>query len=296
MSEEAGTDLSLDTSDVGGEVDSAPSTGPDFSSFVPEDYKEKGYVKELLKTENPNVELFKQFDSLQKKLGERPKGIPGKDAPQEEWDEFYASLRPESTDVYTMPEVNLGEGKEKISELVKSNRNDGFINAMRDVAQKAALTPKQWEALAQAYETQSGSAYEQQLANQEALEADFTEQARKMFGSDMQNVLDAGKEALNSFFTERQRDFYKDASNETLLAMAAMAAAVKNKYEKEDAAKLTAATPSAMTEAELNAEQRRLMATPEYKNPGVRGHEDAVRKVRELTDKLVAARQQSKKA
>lgn len=80
------------------------TTEPQFA--VPEAYQDKPWVEKI---KSPD-DLWKTLDNAQSALG-RPR-IPAPDAPDEDWDKFYANAgRPESPDKYAFSEVKgLPEG------------------------------------------------------------------------------------------------------------------------------------------------------------------------------------------
>jgi hypothetical protein len=92
----------------------------DLESFVPEEYKSKPYMQELLKDENASSRLFREFDGLQSKLGQKQNLVPSAEASPEAWTEFYSKLRPEAPDKYELPEIQWPEEDKELAALVNS--------------------------------------------------------------------------------------------------------------------------------------------------------------------------------
>src|ERR1051326_3864274 len=68
--------------------------GAQFLNTVPDDYKEKDWVKDFAKRENPHAELFKEFENQKSLIGRKAEGlkVPGADAPDTDWQELYKAL------------------------------------------------------------------------------------------------------------------------------------------------------------------------------------------------------------
>lgn len=268
----------------------AKETKPDFSSFVPEDYKEKPYIKELLKTQDPNVELFKQFDNLQKKLGERPPARPADDAPDEEWAKFLEPLKPKTADEYEIPLPELGEDKKELAEFIKSNRDEEFQKQVKQMLHEEGVPKRLANKLAQRYVNLEAQAMEKAFTKQRetdaALESEFQDVFKKSFGGDQTKAEAAGKEFLKEFVPEKLRPLIAGLSNEALAVMAAASLGVKAKYEAEDTFTDVAKTKSDTVDA-LKDEMRAILRMPEAKNtfhPDYPKHQARLKEIRGLMD------------
>jgi hypothetical protein len=268
----------------------------DFAGSVPADLKEKPWVVELLKKENPQSEMWKQHAELQKKLGDRPDPIPGADATDEELEKFYAKMRPESADKYAIPDIYLGDEKKDLAKHINESRNPEYVKSMQEAAFEVGIRPDQFAKLIAKSEAFRATVTEAQSAAAVEQEAKFEDGAKKLFGGDKDKALAFGKSAINTMLSKEVREYLGNASNETLLGVAAMAKAYHAKYEKEDTMGSGggSGTIAGMTEAELNAEQRKLMALPEYGNQFHANHETVRKQIRDISNQIVEVRKQQK--
>lgn len=211
-----------------------PAT-PDFSTFVPDDYKEKEYIKNLMQSSNPQAELFKQFDNLQSMIGKRQSegAVPAADAPQEEWDKYYEKLRPAEATAYEL-DLSLGEDLKDVDEFMQRHRDDAHLDQIKSLFHKHGLTPKQAAGIAKDYNALEAAQVKNILAQQkeaaERVDQDFNKLVEASFGSSTDSALSAGKKFIEQFVPQHLRQHMASLPNEALMLFAAAGL----EYEKRD--------------------------------------------------------------
>lgn len=105
---------------------------PLLKEIVPEDLREKPYLKDLLDKEQAEALplVFKKLDGAEALIGKRP-GVPGADAKEEDWDKYLAQLRPGKADDYEIP----------AEEGVK--RDETFMKTLRESFLKGDISKRQ---------------------------------------------------------------------------------------------------------------------------------------------------------
>lgn len=262
-----------------------------FSDIVPEAYREKPYIQELLKNENPAEQLFKQFDGLQTKLGQRPEGVPGKDATDEDWTKFYKSIgMPETPDEYAYELPELGEADKGLSDFINSQRNPEFEAKVKELAHEAKLTKEQWAVLAPGFDklviNEHKEMFQSQLAQQADLHKNFDDLTNDFFGQEADAKLDLGKKMLNNLVSDKARTYLDTLPNESLVVLADVMNNVYNSYGKEDTFDLSRNGSTVGSADDIRARARELRAKPQYSDELAPGHDALVKEVNELYQQL----------
>lgn len=216
---------------------STAQVAPTTSEFtIPQEYADRGWAKEG-KVKSPD-DLFKAYDNAQSLLGKRPAGIPANDAPQEEWDKYYNSARPESPDKYDFGKFEgLPEGLDVAPYEAKA----------KALAHKIGLTSKQAGDMWKEYlsmEIEGVEGFKKQSAEQQAkLDQEFQDLTGKLFGDKYDDVSAKAQEFIKTALPEELRPAIQGLENnpQALVAMIKLAeysqneiATIKAKYTGED--------------------------------------------------------------
>lgn len=270
---------------------SAETEEPDFLGTVPDAYKEKEWVKNIARSENPREELFRQYESAQSLIG-RQKGleIPGDGATPEQIKTFHKQLGvPEDITGYEIKPVEWSDEDREVGKYLSDTRTEDLMNAIKTAAHVSGVTPKQLQSLADAYDKAFVGQYKQTistiLADEKTLNADFEAQAKQMFGERTQSVLDNGRKIIEQSVPEQARKSLEKLDNAALLVLAAALDGVRQKYIKEDSFTQSGAASSVSLQ-DIQAEGRRLMAQPAYADPLHPQHDSAVQAVRANYERL----------
>jgi len=199
----------------------------DFKSVVPKEYADKEYLKTIDGIEP----LFKTFDGLQSKSAEGYK-VPAADAPQEEWDKYFEVTRPGKPDEY-----EFVQGKDTPEELKSSPEFQSRVKAMFHEAgitkKQAAILQSKWDSLM--LENFKG---QQQMAKtaQEKMDKDFDDLMKQTFGDSKDQKIATARAVMVHLLGQESPHLglLNKATNEQLVAMTQILAAVKDKYISED--------------------------------------------------------------
>jgi len=248
-----------------------PPVAPNFIDTIPEGFRDKPYMKDIDSTEK----LYSAFDGLQKKIGERPGGVPQEGATDEEWKQFNKSFGvPDTAAEYKVSEVQLPEGVTKDEDMSK---------ALVDAAHKAGLSAKQFNALEPKFNEIMVAAAQKQIAQQAENDTAFDSAANDLFKDKRDEILESSRKLIAEHIPEAFKDKLADLPNESLLVMAGVLDSIKTKYISEDGP-TTPGAPGAgpQTMDERRAEVRKLMMTPAYKSKMHPDHAATTAKIKEL--------------
>lgn len=133
--------------------------------------------------------LAKQFVDAHKMVGSSVR-VPKDDAPQAEWDKFYAKLgRPESADGYQFP----------LPEPAAGEWNPDAVGAFKKAAHGLGLTPRQAQGLMQMYVDMERSALKQREGSSQAQIGELQGE----WGAAFKNNLAIAKSATRQLFGQR---------------------------------------------------------------------------------------------
>jgi hypothetical protein len=260
----------------------------EWEKHVPAELKEKPWMQDILKAENPTERFFKDFEGLQTKLVQRVDGAPKPDAPKEEWDKFYNALgRPETPDGYEFKDLELPEEDKPIGEFIKAGQSDEFIKDVKSLLHSKGLTAKQAQELVNEYDLlyikHNKEFFNQAISAQKEMQLDYEKHFKEFFGERAEGVQDIGRKLMEETLPAELKPMIKSADSKTLALIAAVLDGVNTKYIKEDGGfnKDTIGT-TARSEAEIRAEGIKLMTTPEYNDPTHPQHEAVKAKVKSL--------------
>lgn len=257
--------------------DGAGGGAPKFSTVIPQEFHDRAYLKDFMdKPVAPDTykELFKKLDGAESLIGKKTIGIPEATASDEEWNSFYAKIRPDSAEKY---EIQVGEGQKADPNVAK---------ALQGLFHKTGLSPRQAKALQEGY---TGIIAEQIKAVQQtsaAKEVEFAKLTEATFGADREKVLARTKQMLTEFAPEKIKDFAGDIDNKSLVLLAAVLNGVHAKYRSEDGGPGKGAGTAVKSEGELREELRSVIGSSDFGNVLSANHEVAKAKARELSVKI----------
>lgn len=246
----------------------------DFSTAVPEAYKEKEWVQNILKSENPQEEFFKQYENAQTLIGKRPQGltIPGDNATPEEVKAFHKALGvPDTVEGYDIKPTTWDEADKELGEYVNSNRSEGLLKDMKEAFMEEGIPPAKMQRLMEKYDKSfvkhNKEFFTTAIQANTELQADFDKTATEFFGTRKMQVLDAGNKILEATVPEKIQPFLKELDNRSLNIMAAALDSIRAKYIKEDNFGGSGDGGNAVSLDEIKNEGRRLMNLPAYGDP-----------------------------
>ena len=263
-----------------------------FESQIPEGYKEKYWVQNLLNTDKPWEELFKQNDNAQTALGKRPV-VPGADATPEQIKEFHKQLGvPDTADGYQIAPTQWSEEDKAIGEYLNAARNESFMAKIKAKAHELGVAPKVLQGLVdtydQAFAVEHKAAVLAQIDREVNLAKDFDAQADKYFGARKADVVAKGNELINASVPPEMKAAVAGLDNNAQMVLAATLDMVYKRYVKEDGMAGTGANTgnAGRTNEDISAEGRRLMALPAFSDITHADHERVNKQVKELYKSL----------
>lgn len=193
-------------------------------------------MEKITTAENPSEALWKTLDNAQSLIGR--KSVPAPDAPDDVWQQYYAQLRPETADKYSLPDIDgMPEGVDLTPQKTRA----------MELFHKNGLSQRQAESLWKDYlsgELESVKSIQAKSAEQEAaLDKEFDALSAKLFGDKYAEKERAAQEMIRLHVPEELRDSMNDvAKNPRALAavISALSAAseqiskVKAEYGAED--------------------------------------------------------------
>jgi hypothetical protein len=236
-------------------------TPPAFS--IPEAYRDKPWAKGI---DNPD-KVWSMLDGAQELIGKRPAGIPAPDAPQAEWDKFYeATGRPKTAAEYQFDYGKDDKGNPKVATDTK------WEASIKDLMFKNGISSKQAVAMQKEFDQIVANTIKEKNLQVQQENQDFDKTATELFGAERDRVLANGKALL----TEHVKDPRIQAALaklpiDALMVLASTLKSFSDKFIKSPGAPGTppGAPGTGSTgggKAEMHAEARRLMTTPEYTN------------------------------
>lgn len=298
MSDDTSTVTSIPTtfSDVSTAADTSAAK-PSFNELVPTDYREKPWVQDFAKSEDPLGALFKSYENAQtlirSKSGEVR--IPGEGSTPDEIAAFNKALGvPESPDKYEFQMPDISKEPEEIQNIVKEAQKDSaLMQTMAKVAHEAGIPQKAFAKLAEAF---LGWDIEQLKAGQQeqaqAVAKRNEEQMQKFngyYGDRAGKVQQVAKEVAQKVIPKEVADL----GDPEIALHHAMLYIHENVFKNGSV--ITDATSGApgLTETDVRKQLAELRATPAFQNEIDRGHEAAMQKYSELAAQLVEIRKRS---
>ncbi len=261
------------------EAPPAPEAPPKpelFSTVIPEEYRDKPYLKDFLTREtNPETykELFKKLDGAETLIGKKT-GVPAADAPEAEWDAFHAKLRPSKADDY---EIKAG-----------ADADPEFIKTVRDAFFDAGATKGQASKIISKLQAAIGAQEAKAVEAQKALDAEFDALSKATFGPDNAKALAQASAMIKENCPPALAGHIDKLDNNSMVILAGILNAVHAKYGTEDSQTPDGANAGAVDTTALYAEGQKLQASAEYKDFQHPAHAATVDRVNAIFKEIAA--------
>lgn len=282
VADSVSVDLSVDAPTTEDPTTPEPANG----FAIPEAYKDRQWAQNLLKTENPIEELFKQNDSAQRMIGERLQ-VPNEKSTPEQIKQFRKAIGvPDDHTGYEVAPIQWSEEDKPVGEYLASTRNPEFMDLMKQTAHAIGITPNQFSKIVEVYDRGMVAQHKAELAEIARLEqestADFEQKADQMFGARKDAIMQNGQKMLQALTPEPLKPMLAALPNDALMILAGVLDSVRQKYIREDSFNQAGAgSRSVSSKQEISEEGRKLMAHPAFHDPTHAQHEEIVRKVKE---------------
>lgn len=266
-----------------------PEEKTQFTKIIPPDFANETFVKELLKTDKPTTEMFKQMKNLQTKLGERPSGIikPGPEATEEQKQAYNKQMGvPDSAEGYEIKPITWSDEEKEAGQKVEASRNPEIIKAMQKAAHKRGLPKEAFEGMLEDYDRevlrQNKLWATQQQEEVKKQDADFDKRMNQRFGPKLNEVKRTAREFIDSNADDAEKAAFRSLSNEQAINLASFIQKIHNKYEREDGYTAGTTSGGGMSATEAKEERMRLMQTPAYTDFQHVEHSKVKARVKEL--------------
>jgi hypothetical protein len=254
MTEAAAQDVTPSTSQESVQTDTRLTTSEPSSDFaIPEAYAGKGWANNIKSTDD----LWREVDTLQPLIGK--KSIPNSESSEEEWENFYSQLRPESTDGY---DIKFPEGADE------TQVNQEELSQYKDLFHKAGLTPQQAQLLFDGDLAIRNSSMQQSVEQQDA---EFKEMTQGVFGDKVNEAIKVSNTLLQTLPSD-QAAAIQQLPNDQLVSVMTLLNNVHNKYSSEDVPmggdQAPAKSPEEISKALLEAKTKLRetdLFSPDYK-------------------------------
>lgn len=269
-------DILMEEADKGGGA--GGGGGPvTLDSIIPAEFKEQAYLKDLKSLPvGPEgyAALFKKLDGAEKLIGKKT-AIPEANAPEAEWDSFFARLRPESPDAY---EFKGKDGKEA--------GDPEFLKSVKSIFHEAGVPKSQATKVFSKFEALLSEKQAAQQAAAEQADKEFNDLVTKAFGAENEKVLTTARKMIEEFTPAELKDHVQRLPNESMAVLAGILNNISGKFMKEDRINLNDGGPSGQDEVALRTEAKKIMASEEFSNFQNPGHEAAVKRKNEIYEQI----------
>lgn len=261
-----------------------PSSQP-LAFTVPDEFKDKPWVAELLKNSNPNQELFKQHDHTLRMIGARGATVPGENAtPQQIADYRKAIGIPDKAEAYEIPATQWDETEKQLGEFIDKSRVPDILNAVKESAYRNNIPPKALASLVNDFEkaTLKHQAQEIQAAQERdrAQNLDFAKLGIQYFGDRYQEVLPNATNVLAKYVPDNLKAVLHSLDNKSLMVVAAVADSIHRRGKTEGT--IPAPTSKFGEPGTLREQARELMKKPEYRDTNSQVYKQVVEIFKEM--------------
>jgi hypothetical protein len=241
----------------------APEPKNDFLSSVPEEYRGKPFMQKVKSVED----LIKMYDGAQSLIGKKTISAPADDAPEEEWEKFFAANRPEKADDYVLELSGLPEERKAYADIVKEIETPEYLGEVRSLLHKVGVTKKQAAVLYPAMQELNAKLYDAEVSKAAAhaaeedrrLGEEFETFATSAFKDKRDDVLSRARSLLNENASEFTKKHIEGVDNKTLVLLADVLNNIHSKYIREGGPITIGAGSDGSTES-LRDEGRKLTA------------------------------------
>lgn len=193
--------------------------------IVPQDYHNAGYLSELLDKPQKEAlpEVFKKLANAQSLIGKKS-GLPGADATDADWDNFFKTLKPSSTEEYKFGDT--------------SKVDPTFLRVVQDSFLEGTIHPKQAARFMAKYQ-EGMKGYVEKLnaakaAEKEKADKAFEELSKVGLGENSKEKIATSRKLLEEHCPAAFKDLVGKLPDKELLIMSAAVYAIAEKFMPED--------------------------------------------------------------
>jgi hypothetical protein len=204
-----------------------------FDTIIPADQKDKEWVKNISKSEDPVSELFKKVDNLEA-LTQRPR-VPDENATPEQRKAFYKSIGvPDTVKGYEVAPVEWSPEDKPYADKLKEFKPEALVNPIKQKAMEKGVSKEAWEAIEQEWDKQNVGLLKANAAAGKQMDVDFDQQMTKMYGEEKTAVMDRGSKLLSQFVRPEHKAIMAKLPNDALAAFAGALSDIYKSTTRED--------------------------------------------------------------
>lgn len=268
----------------------AATAAPSFADLVPDEYKSAPWLQGISKSENPIHALFKSYAGAQDLIGRKGSGveIPGENASEDVIKNFRKAIgAPDNADGYTIAALDLSKESEAVQNYLKADsEDDSYAKAMKEAANAAHLSDKQFGKLAKAADEWKLGYARDVVAAQEQAKANQLKAFNDHYGDNADAVHAAAKEVAAKILPPEIASL-----NDPEIALIEVLRLYNEKVYKNDGIR-SGGAPS-QNGPTIREQILATRATEAFKNPMHPGHRAAQDKVNALYVKEVESEKRS---
>ena len=209
MAEEQGQEQGQGQGQGQGQEQGQEQKTPSIAELVPEEFKDKPWVKENTKTPE---DFFKFVDNQNTLVGKKGVVIPEEGASEEELNKYFKGIgRPDSPDGY---EFSAPEGKDRNADLDKP---------IKDMLHKNGVPKSMATSIVRDYEALIGERVKEQDEVFEKVTSDF-------FGDKKEDILTNARKELKGVLNEKSNAILEKMDSEQLAMVVAITDGIYSKY------------------------------------------------------------------
>lgn len=273
------SDVNVNSDAVLGDAPSEKS----FMDYVPETFRDKPYLQGI----DSFDKLFNQFDNAQSLIGKKTIGVPTSESPIEEWNNFYNKMgRPEKPEGYEFESIELPE---------ELKRTEEDLALMGRIFHEAGLTKEQAKKVLAETDKAVLDYYKQNKENMDKMveqrNKEFMSQMEKHFGKEKDQAIAVTETMLKKYVPKGMEDMIKGMDDKTMLLLSTVLHNVYKSGRAEDTLNKDALVPPAESPESLRETARKLMMSPEWKDPFHPNHDAIKKRVNSIYQKIASPAQ-----
>jgi len=264
-----------------------------FNEFVPQEYRDKPWVKDLERSGDQAKEnLFKLIENQQTMLGKRTGAeIPTAESPEEVKQAFRKAMGvPEKAEEYQYTPMDLSNETPEFQELVKSLGEDTTtVNRMKSKAHELGIRPSDFQALASEFDQIRLEELKGAQALAEQNRQVFIEKQNKSFSDLYGDKADIVKATAVEMAKKILPDNVKATGDDTL-ALFEVLRFVHEKFYKDDVVipQQASSATGGGSRAAIHEQIMKERAKPEFRDPWHPDNEAQHKKVNEMYDRMMS--------
>lgn len=240
-------------------IEESAGAPPEFSSFVPEEFKEKEWAKNV-----PDAAtFFKMIEDQRTVIAKRPADFLTKDSSPEDKAAFNKAFGvPETDEGYKFSEPQ--EGQEV---------NQEFQQGVSKLLREAGVNLDQFSVIEPGFNQLISKLVEDAGGSTEADDAKFEETAKEYFGDRTDEVMKTTKLLLEKHTHDSLKPGVNSIPDDQMLLIASAIDGIRQTYIKEgDLPAFTGSPSTGSSLEELRTRGRAIMGDPVFKNSFHPGH------------------------